>query len=1190
MKAYEEITHQEAESADDFKALRIVAEAEKLMLSVNEWSLSDAEKHLRDLLRMRRQIKECTTSFTKWIDIFLSNEALQKFLTNVTTAYADDNIRFLMYLVMETHCHEVKEFPNREQILEWVKGFSEVAKDACFMFTPIQQFSDVLKVLETASEDFLQSSDEDLKVTITCKVTHAINSWLETMKENGLDDLVLLVLSVTKHAGHREDTFHPLLDIQEIYFLTEGLSDVHRKYWEFHKESVLKGQAYSLLTLLTASHRGREICVDKNKSLDAFKQTMKRDINTDLKQIIADFSKHENWKLLEEQLRSMIYGTSELEGNSTLTGISENIEATDSSKTQDAVNADPVDPYPKLNIGLPSQYKELFDRLDLLKYYPAKLSNSNLYNINRLSTCITQTVTEKELWPFFIYRLLTRDVNVRFLCIEPTLQISSKSLSFSLENFCNFKATDVDYVVNEAHIHPMDIYMAVYHCSNDFVRQFIFTQLSKCHFAVPLLVPSLSNQQIELPVWPLQISAITLQATEQSPVTGSVLDTSLPVVTFMRLGTSVTSKSKIMNDMMYKNGHPTFFSRHCRGSTTTRVLLEGVAEISWYLPEGKKSDISESCMAFINLHGDACKHPQQVQFLTGISSVIVLLLPENLSDSAIKERINYFLNCGTPFIALFSGIETTDKRDPNRIAAKNRNEAELIQETLFKINQVLSKGNLNKILKDNFEQGRKQGFIVETEAELKGREKAKVLIDILYGEKMTKGKVTDNKSLGLKDVHLPLQDTLWMQWCIKDKEFHRIQCKKNMSIEQQRAEIAEEKMKIRADQQKKSSENIFMKEFLQYAVSVEENERLYFLNWFKKCLDEALRDNIVDLTQLYNRTWLKYRGASDGERRKYQTYLCELSKRIKHATVGLQHIFREISQLYESHMSVEDSKTIHGIALDKLPEMGVDLMLSGHPLELMDGDVNYVAIDWVSAVLDNLIHKLGDKRVLVLSVVGLQSSGKSTLLNTMFGLDFAVSSGPCTRGAFMHLLPVEEQIRDKLLFDYVLVLDTEGLRSTVTDPDVVVKNDNELATLIIGISDITLVNVMGENLCEVQNILQVCFQAFLKMKNVNIKPSCMFVHQNVSDISAKDKNQGGRIQLIEKLDEISRAAAEEENQVVVGFSDIIKFDVNTDVFYFKNLLEGDPPMAPPNPSYSQNVQELKKRVLSISTWQQNCVQ
>lgn len=296
-------------------------------------------------------------------------------------------------------------------------------------------------------------------------------------------------------------------------------------------------------------------------------------------------------------------------------------------------------------------------------------------------------------------------------------------------------------------------------------------------------------------------------------------------------------------------------------------------------------------------------------------------------------------------------------------------------------------------------------------------------------------------------------------------------------------------------------------------------------------------------------------------------------------------MFREISQLYESHSS--SSKTIHGIELDQLPEIAVDWMLSGHPLELMVGDTNYVPIQWVSAVLKKLIDKIGDKKVLVLSVVGLQSSGKSTLLNTMFGLNFDASSGPCTRGAFMHLIPVKEQMRNQLS-DYILIMDTEGLRSTETNPDIVVKNDNELATLIIGISDITLINVMGENLCEIQNILQVCFQALLRMKLVNIKPNCIFVHQNVSDIAAKENNQGGRIQLIEKLDEISRAAAEEENRVVSGFNDIINFDVNRDVFYFKNLLEGDPPMAPPNPSYSQNVQELKKRVLSISDWQPNC--
>ncbi|KAA0706284.1 GTPase 1 Interferon-induced very large [Triplophysa tibetana] len=74
-----------------------------------------------------------------------------------------------------------------------------------------------------------------------------------------------------------------------------------------------------------------------------------------------------------------------------------------------------------------------------------------------------------------------------------------------------------------------------------------------------------------------------------------------------------------------------------------------------------------------------------------------------------------------------------------------------------------------------------------------------------------------------------------------------------------------------------------------------------------------------------------------------------------------------------------------------------EMMMSGFPLELMDGDAAHVPLIWISAVLDKLNQKLGDQRVFVLSVLGIQSSGKSTMLNAMFGLEFPVSAGRCTR-------------------------------------------------------------------------------------------------------------------------------------------------------------------------------------------------
>lgn len=177
-----------------------------------------------------------------------------------------------------------------------------------------------------------------------------------------------------------------------------------------------------------------------------------------------------------------------------------------------------------------------------------------------------------------------------------------------------------------------------------------------------------------------------------------------------------------------------------------------------------------------------------------------------------------------------------------------------------------------------------------------------------------------------------------------------------------------------------------------------------------------------------------------------------------------------------------------------LPHIAADLMISGVPIELMDGDVSYVPLRWVAAVFDKLSENLGNKRLFVLSVLGLQSSGKSTLLNALFGLQFTVSAGRCTRGAYMQLLKVEETFTAELGFDFVLV-DTEGLRT----PELSNKSqnhDDELATFVIGLGNLTLINIMGEILIspiilmgEMQDILQIVVHAFLRMKQVKISPT-----------------------------------------------------------------------------------------------------
>ncbi|KAJ8372092.1 hypothetical protein AAFF_G00294560 [Aldrovandia affinis] len=326
-----------------------------------------------------------------------------------------------------------------------------------------------------------------------------------------------------------------------------------------------------------------------------------------------------------------------------------------------------------------------------------------------------------------------------------------------------------------------------------------------------------------------------------------------------------------------------------------------------------------------------------------------------------------------------------------------------------------------------------------------------------------------------------------------------------------------------------------------------------------------------------------------GENKELQRKLEQVSKEIRAISFGLQHLMREMSQLYEAVHSVAMNEDFTDVqCVDTLPRIGAEMLIAGYPLELMDGDVAHVPLEWIKAIFDKLIQKLGDKNVFVLSVLGVQSSGKSTLLNTMFGLQFAVSAGRCTRGVFMQLLEVDEEMRANLQFDFVLVVDTEGLRSPELSSEATLSHDNELATFIIGVGNMTLINIMGENPCEMQDILQICVQAFMRMTSVKINTSCIFVHQNVAETTASEKNQEGRRCLQNRLDQMTAIAAKEENLDIQSFSDIIHFDVDSQVFYFKNLLEGDPPMAPPNPSYSQNVQELKNKVFSIAQGQPGC--
>jgi len=148
-----------------------------------------------------------------------------------------------------------------------------------------------------------------------------------------------------------------------------------------------------------------------------------------------------------------------------------------------------------------------------------------------------------------------------------------------------------------------------------------------------------------------------------------------------------------------------------------------------------------------------------------------------------------------------------------------------------------------------------------------------------------------------------------------------------------------------------------------------------------------------------------------------------------------------------------------------------------------------------------------------------------------------------------------------------------------------------LATFVIGLANVTLINIFGETPGDMDDILQSTVHAFIRLNHVGLKPSCQFVHQNVGALSGANRGMMGRVNFQEKLNKMTRAAAREESLEghYTMFSHVIEFNEEKDVWYFPGLWKGDPPLAPVNPGYSDGAQQLKLGLIEKTKVDSKCL-
>lgn len=825
--------------------------------------------------------------------------------------------------------------------------------------------------------------------------------------------------------------------------------------------------------------------------------------------------------------------------------------------------------------NLSNELKELLDKLQMFEYLPDKLKFAEAITIHS-----RRTLNGLKGLPWFLLE---------------TIMVQNSSIYDELEKYMNDNLSPQPHVYDDDPddagddndkdacdgdfdffnclseepkesmlINPLDLIVTVFRCCSQPLKQALVAKMYTCRLAIPILLPQ------EPLVFSFSILRSIFINTQGAPPMIAV-DYPCNVLSFIRIGRPKYSKSRLINTFLCKQYHDTFFNQGVPLGGTDRRISNGLVETTFLIGSKSERGIQRQNVTMVfNLRGNATRYEKQRDMLSGISSGIVIMTTcEELKDGEMLEYVQNLCTHIKVVIALDAISDTKEevKEIMKPYMPSSQSEIKHISFVILALKgKVRGSSDINKELRKALQttiealplksisqrtDNSATQYVDDNHVHLNERTAAETMMTNLSGDMAF-----------VKKEALPLQLDLL---CVLSQNMKKMYKPSQYKTQKHKLEIRQEILKTRREQLKLIPDlHPLMISFLHNMLDRLDLDTGYemFALWVKSFLEIKSRDYQLGMQACNTNTVL---GKSD-------TSSTDI-------LFGFEHLIRELGQLYEAIVeqpSMVDSKTYE--VARKFPLIPAKLLMMGLPFELMNGDISHVPIVWVKAVLKELEHLVGIKRSLILSVVGTQSSGKSTLLNAMFGLQFPVGHGRITKGAFMQLIPV---IDEQLSYEYILVIDTEGLRA----PELGEHNyihDTEFASFIIGLADINIVNIMGEHSLEMNDVLQMVVHTLLRLKlsqKLNLKQSCVFVHQNVISDDADNALDSTLQQFVKTLNKKTEEAANElDISDIHTFTDVIDFNVKH-VWYLPPLVTGSLPMVHTSPNYSLKAAEIRKVLL-----------
>ncbi|XP_046849931.1 interferon-induced very large GTPase 1-like [Xenia sp. Carnegie-2017] len=689
-------------------------------------------------------------------------------------------------------------------------------------------------------------------------------------------------------------------------------------------------------------------------------------------------------------------------------------------------------------------------------------------------------------------------------------------------------------------INPMDALLGIFHGSDNFLRQYIAVKLSECQLSVPFILPDPGDPGVKQTILLSALGKITKSwrgaSINDSAKEVYATEHPFPIVSFIRLGNVTMSKSSLMNKIISDGNvdHEFFFHKNMEGGDFVRGVVDGLVELVWYLPGGCGKNTLKNEICFANLRGDAQNFKKQVNILCEISNILCILLPSEMPDKRVGNFLEKAMSSKSKIILIFN--------ENTREEVKKYYDSVIDQHStkLYSITKSLMASDYRflKCIRQAIQSNIKETEVKSLEKWFKLQLHIPVLADLERKKHNPKFRPNNENTRGENDVNEPYED------------------------------IRKEKKAQMESFQKMDTE---IRLLLNSIAVMDEGMLNRNLQRLKYLFDRASLSAMAKLHQQYRLKLQETQNDMLDSQSHEENRLKDVEALISYSIFSLEHIVRELAQLHQ----------LSDFVMNNYASVGAKILLSGHPLELLDGDSGYLPLTWFDAVYKEVERETNNARICVISVLGIQNSGKSAMLNAMFGLEFPLSGRKCTRGAFVCLVPLSDRLKSESNFDFLLIIDTEGLRRWV-EPTVG-EHSIELATFVIGVADVTIVNIFGEKHNEIIEFLNMVVRAFLKMKLLKEKKNCKILYHNVYATNTDESFTANWQNLKHDLDNMAKLVAVQENceDQYQKLDDIIAFDENKDMFYIPNLLKGSPPMAPVNPNYGIAVQKVKESIIEL---------